>query len=295
MMEEEDVVMETETEDVLYVSAGSPPALSGRLVPSKTSILKARSTSGFRAASNRPVKAKKGKASKTGSRLAMLRWAVLNQSGPEVGMRIKAMGVRLAKEIWEAERCLDEDDEEEMVLERGTMTMEGSIVSSASAEQDKTMQDAKETTTLQTERERIAEECIRELETMDVDQEVDQEMTPATTTTTEQDEQRVKDNAAVLPHEDAMDVDTFTTTVTVQPATTTTPKTTSPPTTTQTPTSRSQRRLSFPKRLQVRVDCEVQVLSKTASNTNMSRRRSLVDDKLPIMIAAKKWFEKTAL
>lgn len=290
-MMEDDVAMETETEDVLYVSAGSPPALSARLASAKGSILRARSTSGFRAPSNRPVKAKKGKASKTGSRLAMLRWAVLNQSGPEVGMRIKAMGVRLAKEIWDAERCLD-DDEEEMVLEKGTMTMEGSIVSSASAEQDKTMQDVEETTTLQTERERIAEECIRELEDMDVDQEVDQEMTPATTTT-EQDEQRVEDNAAVLPHEDAMDVDT-TTTVTVQQPATITPKTTSPPTT-QTPTSRSQRRLSFPKRLQVRIDCEVQVLSKSANNTNIPRRRSLVDDKLPIMAAAKKWFEKTAL
>lgn len=53
---------------------------------------------------------KKGNKAKNGGRVGMLRWAVLNHSGPEVGRRILAMGPKLAKEIWEAERVVEEMD-----------------------------------------------------------------------------------------------------------------------------------------------------------------------------------------
>jgi hypothetical protein len=214
-----------------------------------------------------------------GSRLAMLRWAVLNQSGPEVGRRILAMGVRLAKEIWEAEQCIDDavGEGEEIKLTSGSTMMRGSIVPvDAKDDKDVSMLDAED------EQERIAEECIRDLEDVDVDQDHIDEYYLSTTTPD-------------VP----MDVDTVTPSSLVPPPVT--PSIASsliPPV-----VPHSRRRLSFLRSVQVRVDLEVEIFSKTASNSNRGcgggpshlRRRSLVDDKLSIVTAAKKWFEKTAL
>ncbi|KAG8775100.1 hypothetical protein FRB91_001047 [Serendipita sp. 411] len=130
---------------------------------------------------------------KTGSRLAMLRWALLNQSGPEIGRRILGMGVRLAQEVWEAERQVEEEDggtekDEKMGQSSHEINPAGEtegkhwfekvdIHEEYSAEQ---MDEANEATPsrvddaianveLEKERERIAEECIRELEDMEID------------------------------------------------------------------------------------------------------------------------------
>jgi hypothetical protein len=215
----------------------------------------------------RSTRTKKAKVSKLGSRLAMLRWAVLNHSGPEVGRRILAMGVRLAKEIWEAERCFD--DAEEVKLGSGSMVMHGSIVSvAAKDDKDISMLDAED------------------LEHMDVDQDYQYPVTPEDP----------------VPPDIPMGVDIVTPSSMVP-----TPLAPAIPTNASSPTplvvSHSRRRLSFLRRVQVRVDLEVEVFSKTASNSNRGcgvgpghlRRRSLVDDKLSIVTAAKKWFEKSAL
>ncbi|PVF94197.1 hypothetical protein CPB86DRAFT_54477 [Serendipita vermifera] len=113
-------------EDGVYVPGtllpnfpGSPadPALfyTSNCMPSRKSSLSrsssqiARTPSSPSPAPIRPKKAR-NKNGKMGSRLAMLRFAILNHSGPEVGRRIMGMGVRLAQEIWEAEQIMDEED-----------------------------------------------------------------------------------------------------------------------------------------------------------------------------------------
>jgi len=251
------------------------------------------------------------------------------------------MGVRLAKEIWEAEQCFGDSyiygDDTMREGEEVKLMTQGSIVSEDVM--DGIAQDDNDTSMLadmyvQDQRERIAEECIRELEDMEVDVDAEQEHDDMdgkevemiqeetiSSTMDSMDEDHEGRQTTVMPEvgvpsdaapvnetplnemliqEDtsntAMDVDVVTT-----PSSVPTPLT---PTNTSSRTpalfSHSQRRLSFPWRVQVRVDLEVGIFSKTASNSNSGcgvgpRRRSLVDDKLSMVTAAKKWFEKSAL
>lgn len=61
--------------------------------------------SGIRSVAGKPMRASNKAATKNGG-VPMLRTAVINNSGPDVGRRILAMGIHLAHEIYEAEEDL---------------------------------------------------------------------------------------------------------------------------------------------------------------------------------------------
>lgn len=115
---------------------------------------------------------KKGSKGKGGGRVGLLRWAVLNNSGPEVGRRILAMGPKLAQEIWEAERYSDEMERAETnevdIMEQNHG---GNVDPQEDSDQLVTEPAKGCDTEEQMTRQLLAEECIRELEEMEVDSE----------------------------------------------------------------------------------------------------------------------------
>lgn len=105
---------------------------------------------------------------KGAGRVGMLRWAVLNQSGPEVGRRILSMGAHLAQEIWEAERIIEEADSvqvDENMEEDTDVSAEQQLLDHVPP------QDVEASGETDVEREKLADACIRELEEMEVDSE----------------------------------------------------------------------------------------------------------------------------
>ncbi|KAG8832615.1 hypothetical protein FRC17_001017 [Serendipita sp. 399] len=135
---------------------------------------------------------------KTGSSLAMRRWALINHSGPEIGRRIVGMGVRLAQEVWEAEQLIEQDETDDKMEQTGDEqpaieTEEKpwfEKVDQPEEDSAEQMEEANEATPsrvdddaaatianteLEKERERIAEECIRELEEMEIDPECEKD------------------------------------------------------------------------------------------------------------------------
>lgn len=109
--------------DQLYISQGAlHPRLTGRAISSSRpyvpspaptlSDLVSRAAT-IKSVAGKPMRAG-GKAAVKQGGLGMLRTAVLNNSGPEVGRRILSMGVHLANEIWEAEDALVRSIQDEM-------------------------------------------------------------------------------------------------------------------------------------------------------------------------------------
>lgn len=180
---------------------------------------------------------KKGSKGKNGGRIGMLRCAILNNSGPEVGRRIWAMGPKLAQEIWEAERVIEEieaGESNEMDIMEHT--------NGGDTEEQKT-------------RELLAEECIRELEDMEVDSEdikMEQSSKMEATTT-----EKATETQQTEKHSNRMDLDMPAPVAVVTP-------------------------LSPARQVQIQLEIAVQVLSpakKTQKDAEKSRR----------------WFERIAL